>query len=316
MSADAIGRRDFLRLAAAGAVVSTASLAAAATPRRRTSRIRVGYQIFGWGRYFPSAWWKGATTVGALGYRGIEGEYTIAELYAGREEEFEEGMRRANVALAALYSTTDLERPAERVENIRKNMHAAAFCRRMGSRMIVVGGTEARAKDAELYKRYAAEANELGKRVYETHGVRVGVHPHVGSLVETREEIARVMDGTDPRFFFLAPDTGHLIAGGSDPVEVFRSYRDRIVHAHLKDWAPPATPGARGAFQPLGKGKVDFPALLQVLQGGSFDGWLDVELDGGRDIDPAQVARGARDYITSTLKLSLEDAGTQTAGGA
>jgi inosose dehydratase len=316
MSADAIGRRDFLRLAAAGAVVSTASLAAAATPRRRTSRIRVGYQIFGWGRYFPSAWWKGATTVGALGYRGIEGEYTIAELYEGREEEFEEGMRRANVALAALYSTTDLERPAERVENIRKNMHAAAFCRRMGSRMIVVGGTEARAKDAELYKRYAAEANELGKRVYETHGVRVGVHPHVGSLVETREEIARVMDGTDPRFFFLAPDTGHLIAGGSDPVEVFRSYRDRIVHAHLKDWAPPATPGARGAFQPLGKGKVDFPALLQVLQGGSFDGWLDVELDGGRDIDPAQVARGARDYITSTLKLSLEDAGTQTAGGA
>jgi len=180
--------------------------------------------------------------------------------------------------------------------------------------MIVVGGTEAHGKDADLYKRYAMEANELGKRVFETHGVRVGVHPHVGSLVETREDIARVMDGTDPRVFFLAPDTGHLLAGGSDPVEVFRTYRDRIVHAHLKDWAPPATPGARGSFLPLGKGNVDFPALVRILQGGSFDGWVDVELDGGRDIDPAQVARNARDYVTSTLKLSLDE-GTPTSTG-
>jgi len=119
VSANAIGRRDFLRLVGAGTVangVLPGSLFAENAPKARRSlgeggRIRVGYQIYGWGRYFPSAWWKGAATVGALGYRGIEGEYTIAELYEGRDEEFEEGMRRCGVALAALYSTTDLERP-------------------------------------------------------------------------------------------------------------------------------------------------------------------------------------------------------------
>ena len=309
-------RRDFLeRAGRAGALGLFAGFPTAWLQAAAPARLRIGYQIFGWGRYFPSQWWKGAAAVGALGFRGIEGEYTIAELYEGREGEFDEGMQRCGTRLAALYSTSDLERTRERHENMRKNLHAAAFCKRMGSRMVVLGGTEAKGKEPAMFETYAREANEIGKRMLETYGVKFGVHPHVGSLVETREEIARVMDGTDPRYFFLAPDTGHLIAGGSDPVEVFQVYRDRIVHAHLKDYARPSVPGGRGAFLPLGQGQVDFPALIRILTAAGFDGWLDVELDGGRGIDPAEVARGARDYFLNTLKLTLDgDAGTAGAG--
>ena len=271
----------------------------------------IGYQIFGWGRYFPSAWWKGAAAVGALGYRGIEGEYTIGELYAGREEEFVAGMRRCGVQLAALYSSTDLERPAHRYENRRKNLMAAAFCRRMGARMIVIGGTEATEKSPALIKEWGREATELGRQAFESHGVRIGVHPHVGSLIETRADIEVAMDATDPRYFHLAPDTGPLVAGGSDPVEVFNTYAPRIVHAHLKDYQRPAAPGARGTYVPLGRGNVDFPQLVQILRRSGFDGWLDVELDGGRGADPAAVAREARDYIRGPLSLSL-DGGPRT----
>ncbi len=269
-------------------------------------RFRIGYQIFGWSRYFPSAWWRGASVVGALGYPGIEGEYTIAELYEGREEEFDVRMKQAGVTLAAFYSTTDLERPAERYENTRKNLFAAAFAKRLGCRMIVIGGTEARVKSPDQYVAWTREATELGRRLLGEHGVRLGLHPHLGSLVETRAEIDQVMDATDPRYVFLAPDTGHLLAGGSDPVDVFRVYRDRIAHAHLKDYAPPATTGTRGAFLPLGKGQIDFPALIRILREARFSGWLDVELDGGRGVDPARVASEARSYITTALGLRLE----------
>ena len=102
-------RRDFLRtlggLAAVGAMGGVGSIA---SPAGR--QIRIGYQIYGWGRHFPEAWWAGARAVGEAGFRGIEGEYTIAELYEGRETEFDEAMKACGVRLAALYSTTDLER--------------------------------------------------------------------------------------------------------------------------------------------------------------------------------------------------------------
>lgn len=303
-------RRGFLRTAGRAAVLASLASCAprfawGAQPASGRAGIQVGYQIFGWSRTFPVAWWAGAEAVGALGYAGIEGEYTIAELYEGREAEFEEGMQRCGVRLSALYSTADLERTHERYENHRKHMASAAFARRVGSRMIVLGGTHAPAKDPELFRIYAKEATSLGQRLFETHGIRLGVHPHTGSLVETREDIARVMDGTDPRYFFLAPDTGHLLAGGSDPVEIFTTYRDRIVHAHLKDYrrAEPGT--ARGSFVSLGEGSIDFPRIIDAVASRPFDGWLNVELDGGRR-PPAEVAREARGYLTGTLGLTID----------
>lgn len=303
-------RREFLRETAKASVVVGAGAVplSAAAPAPPPQAFRIGYQIFGWSRYFPSAWWRGAEAVGALGYPGIEGEYTIAELYEGREEEFEVRMRRAGVRLAALYSTSDLERPRERHENIRKNLAAAAFLARMGGRMIVIGGTEAHERTPALLDAWSRAASELGRRTFETHGVRLGFHPHMGALIESREHIARVMDATDAAHVFLAPDTGHLLAGGSDPVEVFRTYRERIAHAHLKDYAPPAAGAGRGAFLPLGQGRVDFAALVAIAREARFDGWLNVELDGGRGIDPAQVARHAKEYVTGTLGLRLDPA--------
>jgi len=292
-------RRDFLRacsgLAALAAAGGARGAAAAA------SRIRIGYQIYGWGRHFPGAWWAGAQAVGAAGFRGIEGEYTIAELYEGRESEFDERMAECGVRLAALYSTTDLERPREAFENTRKNLQAGAFCERAGSRVVVIGGTESGPKTPEVFVAYNRAASELGRRLLETHGVRCAVHPHVGSLVESREEIARVMDGTDPRWFFLAPDTGHLVAGGSDPVEVFETYRERIVHAHFKDYRLPAQAGERGAFLPLGEGDVDFPALVRVMREWGFDGWADVELDGRGSLP--EVVSGSLRYAVERLGL-------------
>jgi inosose dehydratase len=169
----------------------------------------------------------------------------------------------------------------------------------------VIGGHQAHRRDDELLTSYAKAANEIGKRCLESYGVRFAVHPHLGALVQSREDVARVMDRTDPRYFFLAPDTGHLAAAGADNVEVFKTYKDRIVHAHLKDWAPPVAPGTRGSFAVLGKGIVDFPALLEILATTSFDGWLDVELDSSRSLTPEQVAREARDYVVTKLGVAL-----------
>jgi len=58
-------------------------------------------------------------------------------------------------------------------------------------------------------------------------GVNPVLHPHVGTMVENREEVARVLHGSS---IPLCLDTGHLLIGGTDPVELAKAAPDRIAH--------------------------------------------------------------------------------------
>ncbi|MGH9707094.1 MAG: sugar phosphate isomerase/epimerase family protein [Candidatus Acidiferrales bacterium] len=300
-------RREFLTTASftlAASVGQPASLLARLTsPAAEPPQLfRVGNQIYSWGRYFPPAWWEACRACSEIGYPGIEGEYTIATLYSGRESEFTARMRRNHEELAALYSTTDLDQPNQFYVNRYKNVMAAKFAQPQGARVIVIGGTDAKERTAAQFVEYARQANAIGKEIFETTGLQVGVHPHLGSLVQHSEDIDRVMESTDPRYFNLCPDVAHLAAGGADPVEVIRKYSQRIIHVHFKDYKP--VPGREfGEFVELGKGTVDFPGIVRELKAIGFKGWADVELDGA--VDPYASSVRNRDYLINMLHLRV-----------
>ncbi len=296
-------RRDWLKKTLLAA--ATAPILRAGLPESSGQKFRVGYQLLSWGRYYPLSWWEGCREVAALGFSGVEGEATIADLYEGRREEFFTKMKHFGVKLAALYSSSDLERTGEVYQNFSENLKAAEFLEAAGARVLVIGGSESPPATDEAIRRLAGAANDLGRRVLERYRVKVGFHPHVGSLIQHREDIGRLMEWTDPRYFFLAPDTGHLAAGGSDPVEVFRAYGKRIVHTHFKDFDPklPGFGGRRGRMAPLGQGSVDFPALVDILREIGYDGWIDVEFDG--ITAPRETAETNRRYLVEKLKLEL-----------
>jgi inosose dehydratase len=140
------------------------------------------------------------------------------------------------------------------------------------------------------YAVFGDTLNRAGELALE-HGVRICFHNHVGTVIETREEIDRLMALTDPALVFLGPDTGHLAWAGADPVAFFRDYAPRIKTVHLKDidaavrdrghqagWSY-ETFTDHGVFQELGEGCVDFPALFDILGDAAFTGWLIVETD-------------------------------------
>ena len=120
-------------------------------------------------------------------------------------------------------------------------------------------------------------------------GVASVFHPHTATYIENPDEVAALLDATDPELVRLALDTGHTVVGGGDPVELARAARDRIGHLHLKDVDPAALARVRsgeltveeawdaGLFCPFGQGSVDFSAVLSALQG--YDGWAVVEQD-------------------------------------
>ena len=79
---------------------------------------------------------------------------------------------------------------------------------------------------------HAAGQSGPARRRRRGRGVLAVLHPHVGTMVETRAEVDRVLDGSAIR---LCLDTGHLLIGGTDPLQLARQVPDRIAHAHLKD---------------------------------------------------------------------------------
>lgn len=119
-------------------------------------------------------------------------------------------------------------------------------------------------------------------------GLVATVHPHVGTLVESGEETARVLAGSH---IALCLDTGHLLIGGGDPVAVAREHPDRIGHMHLKDVRRSLAEQVRsgelgytdavraGMYVPLGTGDVDIAAIVTSLEEAGYTGWYVLEQD-------------------------------------
>ena len=127
------------------------------------------------------------------------------------------------------------------------------------------------------------------------HGVLAVLHPHVGTMVETRGEVVKVLEGSAVR---LCLDTGHLLIGGTDPLQLAREVPHRIAHAHLKDvdakLAARVQAGEltyteavrRGMYTPLGAGDVDIAGIVTALRNNGFDGWFVMEQDTILDDEP------------------------------
>ena len=119
-------------------------------------------------------------------------------------------------------------------------------------------------------------------------GVRAVLHPHVGTMVEHGDEVLRVLEGSA---IPLCLDTGHLLIGGTDPAERTRQAPDRIAHTHFKDVDDQIaarvrsgrlsyTEGvSRGMYRPLGRGDVDFAAIVSHLRDRGYGGWYVLEQD-------------------------------------
>lgn len=132
-------------------------------------------------------------------------------------------------------------------------------------------------------------------------GLRAVLHPHVGTMVETRAEVDRVLAGSH---IPLCLDTGHLLIGGTDPLELTRQVPGRIEHAHLKDvdaeLAARVHSGeltytqavAAGMYVPLGAGDVDIASIVKTLEDNGYDGWYVMEQDKILHEDPVTTPEG------------------------
>jgi inosose dehydratase len=270
--------------------------------------VRLGYQANAWGGVVGHP--VGVTSIKDLFYltpgdtldtleRIARAGYEGVEVFDGNLLEFEDdaealsgALERHGLTLVGVYSGANLVFDDVLEEELWRIRRAAALGQRFGADQLVVGGGAQRTVPAtdEDYARLASALDQVAD-IAERHGLVSTYHPHLSTIVEGPDQVARVFERTGIGF---CPDLGHLVAAGGDAVDLVTRYADRIPYIHFKDVTPD------GAFVPLGEGIVDFPGVVSALREAHYDGWIVVELDGW-DGDPDAAAARNRAYLRQIL---------------
>ncbi len=143
------------------------------------------------------------------------------------------------------------------------------------------------------------------REVAARHGLLTTLHPHVGTHVEQQAEVERFLADSD---LSLCLDTGHLLIGGTDPLDLATRYAGRIAHVHLKDVDASVAARVRHGeitymqgvqqtmYVPLGDGDVPVQSIVETLEASGYSGWYVLEQDTALSgEDAAQVSRPIRD---------------------
>jgi inosose dehydratase len=237
------------------------------------------------------------------GYAGTE----LGGKFPRRGDELRNTLREHGLDLVSgWYDGRILERDvAQELDAVLPHLE---LLRDLGCRHVVYADTSRRAENdlwgpvsrrprlaAEDWPAYGAKLTALAERMA-AFGVGMAFHHHMGTIVESDEEVGLLMEHTGPAVGLLY-DTGHSAFAGGDPVALVRRHVARIVHVHCKDTRPDILARARredlsfmqavvdGIFTVPGDGSVDYATILKVLADHGYAGWLVVEAEQ----DPAKA---------------------------
>ncbi|MBX9791875.1 MAG: sugar phosphate isomerase/epimerase [Pirellulales bacterium] len=326
-----IDRRRFM--AGTAAVVASRSLVArAAEPvaeiKKPRERPHVLYALStgSWGRVIrpgePLPLLKILDETAAAGFNGVrltgwpnilEQNHLSAEQYG--EELEKRGLRFSTISFGGQYYDR-----GQQSEILARARDALALHQRFGATAGVFfpPSPVKPAEEADAFREMFRFVDRMGKMALEAYGVRFGLHNHTDTLVENQAQVDRYLEGTNPDYVFCAWDTAHLHVGGCDVQATFRKSLDRIVYTDFKDAT--RKPVADDYLSPngerfagdshsgkffnsmleLGRGEIDFVALMKMLAEKKYAGWINHDLDTIR-VSIAESWRVSMDYVREKL---------------
>ena len=239
--------------------------------------------------------------------------------------EASEVLARYDLSLVGGFVPAVLHEPDAREAELALVERRARFFAAAGADVLVLAAipsTGAFEQTAELDDgewRTMFESLKSVEEICARHGVGVALHHHFGTIIERDDQLRRFLEGCDTG---LCLDTGHLMLGGSDPVEIAGSAGERVSHLHLKDvdrelarlvatrelsYKDGAT---REMFRPLGDGDVDVAEVILRVQAAGYKGWYVLEQDNVVETEPKEGegpvvnVRKSLEFLQSTLEGS------------
>jgi inosose dehydratase len=168
---------------------------------------------------------------------------------------------------------------------------------------------------ADRFAQYGHKLSDLADKCLEK-GIRLAVHHHIGSVIESQQDVIDLMHNTRESVGLLL-DTGHAVSCGVDPLVVIQEFGSRICHVHCKDIRKPQWEIAKakdqgfmesvleGMFTVPGDGFIDYPAILAALNQAAYSGWLVVEAEQDPEkADPFVYAQKGYQYLARQAELA------------
>ena len=283
------------------AIRSALGLAATAIPGALHSQeirtIPIGYTGITW----PNAQVEDA--IAALGKLGFYGFETFGDVLNTWEAKggLEHALEGNHLPLISAYCTLNLTDSTRRTDEIKKAVAWAKLIRKYKGRIFVLGPNPVPRSSYSFRENKAnivSTLNEAAKAITD-EGVTPVLHQHTGTCVESRDETYATLEAVDTRHLKFGPDVGQLTKGGSDAVEVVKHFLPLVQHMHLKDFS--GTDDHLLGYCPLGQGRVDVPAILNLMSGRKISGMVMVELDNDpknpSPTPPSELAAASQRYL-------------------
>lgn len=179
---------------------------------------------------------------------------------------------------------------------------------KLGSPLImVVTGLAKEGMDIRTARQYVIEGLNECIPMSQSAGITLSIEDFPGArsphCVSTEVlEVCNAVPGLK-----IVYDDGNVLTGGEDPLEAFRAMISRVVHSHLKDW----TIGVEGQgvegrygkfFKPalVGKGIINYPAILGEMNTRGYNGYLAFEYEG--EMNSQDATRRGIAYLRSILE--------------
>jgi inosose dehydratase len=285
-------RREFARrIAALLAGAGLRSRAFAATSPGR--KLKFGHTGITWGSDTDQA----VADISSLGYRGFE---TFGNVIEAREASGGIGklLDQSRLPLISAYCSFNLTDPSKRKDEMDRMARWGGLLKKYGGHVCVLGPNSVPRASYDFkasQTNIVSMLNDTSKMLVDM-GLTPALHQHTGTCIETRDEVYAVLNAVDSRYVKFGPDVGQLAKGGSDPVQVVKDFLPLIRHMHLKDYN-----GGEYylGYCPLGQGKVNIPAILEMLENGNTNLTVMVELDPSpmMPIPPKETAAISRSYL-------------------
>lgn len=227
----------------------------------------------------------------------------------------------AGIPMVTLFQFGDWTEPGAEQALVETADRWSTAVKELGGEMLMlVPGSkrEAPAYGLDDFRRMASTMNRVGETA-RRNGTRTSMHPHWGTVAETRLEIELLLSLLEPDLVGFAPDTGQIAKGGADPLPIVQRWAPMVRYVHMKDLSPDWEKMRRDGvplrspegYTELGQGTIDFRRLLPILDDVNYSGWLMAELDEASR-PPRESAALSKHYIEQTLGLRLRQSPAAT----